>query len=98
VHCSVSFIFNEQFFRRVTPFFNSKVSTNNQKIELCTPLGSTINLATIYHWVLLYYDEKTAEEKVTTVRKRCFIILVEEEIAIEAAKIKYKAKKSLIAS
>jgi len=56
---------------------------------------STINLAEIYHWVLLYYDEKTAEEKVMTVRKRCFIIPVEEEIAIGAAKIKHKAKRSL---
>ena len=56
---------------------------------------STINLAEIYYWVLLHYDEKTAEGKVMTVRKRCFIIPVEEEIAIEAAKIKHKAKRSL---
>jgi len=56
---------------------------------------STINLAEIYHWVLLHYDEKTAEEKVITVRRRCFIIPVEEEIAVEAAKIKHKTKKSL---
>ena len=56
---------------------------------------STINLAEIYHWVLLHYDEKMAEEKVSTVRKRCFIIPVEEEIVIEAAKIKHKTKKAL---
>jgi len=56
---------------------------------------STINLAEIYHWILLQYDEKTAEEKVITVRKRCFIIPVEEEIAIEAAKIKHKTKTAL---
>mgnify|MGYP001130695319 CR=1 FL=1 len=56
---------------------------------------STINLAEIYHWVLLHYDEKTAEEKVITVRRRCFIIPVEEEIAVEAAKINHKTKKSL---
>ena len=56
---------------------------------------STINLTEIYHWVLLHYDEKTAEEKVITIRKRCFIMPVEEEIAIEAAKIKHKTKVAL---
>jgi len=56
---------------------------------------STINLAEIYYWILLHYDEKTAEEKVITVRKRCFIIPVEEEIAIEAAKIKHKTRMAL---
>jgi len=56
---------------------------------------STINLAEIYHWVLLHYDEKTAEEKLITIRKKCFIMPVEEEIAIEAAKIKHKTKMAL---
>jgi len=56
---------------------------------------STVNLAEIYYWILLHYDEKTAEEKVITIRKRCFIIPVEEEIAIEAAKIKHKTKMAL---
>jgi len=56
---------------------------------------STINLVEIYHWILPHYDEKTAEEKMITIRKRCFIIPVEEEIAIEASKIMHKTRMAL---
>ncbi len=49
---------------------------------------STINLAELYGWILKFYNEKKAEEKKTTLEKRCYIIPVDTEIAIEAAKIK----------
>jgi len=56
---------------------------------------STINVAEVYHWILLHYDVKIAEEKIETIRRRCFIIPVSEEIAIEAARIKHSAKFAL---
>ncbi len=49
---------------------------------------SAINLAEVYHWVLQFYDQKTAEQKRMTIEKRCFIIPVDRAVAIEAAKIK----------
>jgi len=56
---------------------------------------SAINIAEVYHWILLHYDVKIAEEKIDTIKRRCFIIPVSEEIAIEAAKIKHSAKLAL---
>jgi predicted nucleic acid-binding protein len=56
---------------------------------------STINVAEIYFWVTRYYDENTADEKLATVEKRCHVIAVEREIAIEAAKIRILNKLSL---
>src|SRR6266700_3566255 len=49
-------------------------------------LGSTINLTETYFWVLRHYGEKNAEEKRETLKKRCFLIPVDEEIAVEAAR------------
>jgi predicted nucleic acid-binding protein len=60
-----------------------------------TALASTVNLAEIYHSLLRDYDEKTAIEKTQTVRKRSFLIPVNEEIAIEAARAKHSLKLSL---
>lgn len=56
---------------------------------------STINLAEVYLWVARAYDEDTAGEKVATMEKRCHVIQVEREIAIEAAKIKRKERLGL---
>jgi len=56
---------------------------------------SAINLAEIYHWVLLHYDEKTAEEWLATVKRRCFVVPVGEEIAVEAARIRHRTKTAL---
>ena len=47
---------------------------------------STVNLAEVYYWVLRYYDEGTADEKASTMLKRCSVIPVENETAIGAAK------------
>ena len=49
---------------------------------------STINLAEVYLWVARSYDETTAREKLATVEKRCHVIPVERETALQAAKIK----------
>jgi len=58
-------------------------------------LGSTINLTETYFWVLRHYGEKNAEEKRETLKKRCFLIPVDEEIAVEAARLKSGLKTSL---
>lgn len=56
---------------------------------------STLNMLEVYYWILQHYDASVAEAKKNTLRKRCFIIPVDEEIAIEAAKIKYSLKLAL---
>ncbi len=45
-----------------------------------------------YFWVLRQYGEKRAEEKRDTLRKRCFLIPLDETIAVDAAKIKLNLK------
>jgi len=51
---------------------------------------SSINISEVYRWVLRFYDESMAEEKRETIRERCFIVDVDERIAVEAAKIKHQ--------
>jgi len=58
-------------------------------------LASAINLAELYHWILLHYDERTAERKRRTVEGRCFTISLDGKLAVEAAKIKINEKLSL---
>jgi len=58
-------------------------------------LASTINLTETYFWVLGHYGEKKAEEKRETLKKRCFLIPVDEGIGIEAARLKQSLKTSL---
>ncbi len=53
---------------------------------------STINIAEIYRWVLSSYDEKKAENAISTVLKRCHAVAVVIDIAVEAAKVR-QAKK-----
>ena len=50
---------------------------------------SAINLAEIYNWILRSYDQRVAERKRATVERRCFVVPVNKEIAIEAARIKH---------
>ena len=56
---------------------------------------STINLAEVYLTIAKSYDEATAGEKVATIEKRCHVIPVDRDIAIEAAKIKKKERLGL---
>lgn len=51
---------------------------------------STINLSEVYFWVMKYYDERLADQKISTMERRCYVIPVEREIALDAAKIKKK--------
>jgi predicted nucleic acid-binding protein len=53
---------------------------------------STINLAEVYRWILRYYNDKVADEKRLAMKERCVLIDVDEEIAINAAKIKHNLK------
>jgi len=56
---------------------------------------SAINIAEVYRWILRFYDEKIAEEKIEVMKERCFVIPVDEEIAVMAAKIKHEEKLGL---
>ncbi len=51
---------------------------------------SSINISEVYRWILRFYDENTAEEKREAIRERCFVVDVDESIAVEAAKIKHQ--------
>ena len=53
---------------------------------------SAINIAEVYRWILKYYDEKIAEEKRKVMKERCFVISVDDEIAVNAAKIRNERK------
>lgn len=53
---------------------------------------SAVNLAEVYRWILHFYDERIAEEKKAAMKERCLLIDVDEEIAVEAARIKHKLK------
>lgn len=56
---------------------------------------SAINLAEVHFWVARFYDDATADAKVSTIEKRCHVVAVEKDIAIEAARIKRKEKLGL---
>lgn len=56
---------------------------------------SAVNLAEVYFWVTRFYDGETASGRVSTIEKRCHVVAVEKEIAIEAAKIKKREKLGL---
>ena len=49
---------------------------------------STVNLAEVYRWILRYYDESSAEKKREAMKERCTLIDVDEEIAVQAARIR----------
>jgi predicted nucleic acid-binding protein len=51
---------------------------------------STLNLAEVYIAISREYDDATAGEKVATVGKRCHVVSVDRDKAIEAGKIKLR--------
>jgi predicted nucleic acid-binding protein len=53
-----------------------------------TAIVSTVNLAEIYYWVLKHYNTDVAKQKKTTITRRCFLIPLDESIAVNAAKAK----------
>ena len=56
---------------------------------------SAINIAEVYRWILKFYNDEIAEEKIEAMKERCFVIPVDEEIAVMAAKIKHEEKLGL---
>jgi len=56
---------------------------------------STINISEVYFWVARYYNERMAAGKLKTIVKRCSVIAVDKQIAIDAAKIKIEFKLGL---
>ncbi len=56
---------------------------------------STINLAEVYRWILRFYPEEVAEEKIRAMKQRCTVLEVSEEIAIESARLKHRLKLGL---
>lgn len=49
---------------------------------------SALNVAEVYFWVLKYYGEEIANQKIGTLRRRCHTVAPDSEIAISAAKLK----------
>lgn len=63
----------------------SYVMDENQEIII-----SSINLAEIYRLALDRFDEQTAEKRRRAMISRCYLIPVDEDIAIEGAKFRHK--------
>lgn len=59
------------------------VMDENQEIII-----SSINLAEIYRIALSRFDESTAEKRRRSMLSRCFLIPVDEEIAVMGAKLR----------
>jgi predicted nucleic acid-binding protein len=55
-------------------------------------LVSTINLLEIYSWVSKFYNDTIATQKIAVIEKRSYVIPVERDIAILAARLKSKHK------
>jgi predicted nucleic acid-binding protein len=51
---------------------------------------SVINIAEVYKWILKFYDENIAEEKRMFIKRRAYIREVDENLAVEAAKIRHE--------
>ena len=56
---------------------------------------STLNIAEVFRWFLRYYSEEEAEEERTTMKQRCVVMAVDDEVAVEAAKIRHRIGFSL---
>jgi predicted nucleic acid-binding protein len=56
---------------------------------------STINIAEVYRWFLSSYGAEEAERERKTIKDRCLIAPVDEDIAVEAAKVRHRVKLSL---
>jgi len=61
------------------------VTDENQDIII-----SSINLAEIYRLALGRFDEQTAEKRRRAMISRCYLIHVDEEIAIKGAKFRHE--------
>lgn len=53
---------------------------------------SAINIAEVYGWILRSYGEDFAEEKKAAMKERAFVVNVDDEIAVEAAKARHLGK------
>jgi predicted nucleic acid-binding protein len=53
---------------------------------------SSINLAEIYRIALDRFDEPTAEKRRRAMLSRCFLIPVDEEIAVQGARFRHERK------
>ncbi len=58
-------------------------------------LVSAINVAEVYHWVLLHYDQKVADAKRRAVESRCFVIPLDADLAATAARVKEEERLAL---
>lgn len=53
---------------------------------------SAINLIEIYSWFSRYYDEDVAKARIETVEKRCFVLPLDRNLSMSAARLKVKHK------
>jgi toxin FitB len=56
---------------------------------------SSVNLAEVYFWVLKHYGDEVALQKSDSVKRRCYMVVPDGEIAIAAAKLKAEHKLGL---
>jgi len=58
-------------------------------------LASAVNLAEVYHWFLRQYDERVADERRRTIERRCLVVPLDADLAVEAARLRRGERLSL---
>ena len=53
-------------------------------------LPSTINVAEVHYWIAGTYGEEEANERVASIERRCHLLPVSKEIAIDGSRLKQK--------
>lgn len=53
---------------------------------------STVNLFEVYSWFARYYDENVAKARIVAMEQRCYIVPVEKDLSLGAARAKLKYK------
>lgn len=56
---------------------------------------SAVTVAETYHWILINEDEETAEAKRQVIEGRTFVVPLDADLAVQAAKIKREEKLAL---
>jgi len=58
-------------------------------------LASTVNLAEVYYWFLREHDRRVADERREVVERRCLVIPLDSDLAVEAARLRKEEQLSL---
>ena len=58
-------------------------------------LASAVNLAEVYHWFLREYDRDVADERREMMERRCIVVPLDADLAVDAARLRKEERLSL---